>query len=169
MPAAAQQHISTPACCRQLTNYLAQNSHPYVCRLQVIGAYDGWPSSTSTAGLQVRYTVQDVPVSPWLTNTTWTYTLTVDSPMLANLNDGVLDINLQVLGASRMAFKPWPAFLHLKRNRAISPLVPVMVGDSVNSMANKVPAVTRVARSDRKAAGKDSLYHILGLEVRVAS
>lgn len=120
----------------------------------MIGAYDGWPSSTSTAGLQVRYTVQDVPISPWLSPSNWKYTITQDSPMLANFNDGVLDISLQVMGSNRMGFKPWPAFLHLKRNRPISPLVPVMVGDNPNSMGPRVPVVTRVARSERRATGE---------------
>lgn len=47
------------------------------------------------SGIQVRYVAQDVPISPWLAPSAWSYTITVDSPWLANLNDGVLDLNLQ--------------------------------------------------------------------------
>lgn len=63
-------------------------------------------------------------------------------------------MNLQMMGASRLQYKPWPAFLHLKRGRDISPLVPVMVGDNPTSMGPRVPAVTRVARTERTAAGE---------------
>lgn len=91
---------------------------------------------------------------PWLTPASWTYTITQDSPWLANLKDGVLDLNLQVMGASRLQYKPWPAFLHLKRGRDISSLVRVMVGDNPTSMGPRVPAVTRVARTERTAAGE---------------
>lgn len=63
--------------------------------LQPIGG-DGWPTGTTPAGITVRYTAQDTPISPWLTPATWTYTITQDSPWLAAVKDGVLDLSLQV-------------------------------------------------------------------------
>jgi hypothetical protein len=111
----------------------------------------GWSQGRTPSGIQVRYTAQDVPISPWLAPSAWTYTITQDSPYLANLNDGVLDLSLQVMGTNRLTYRPWPAFLHLKRNRTLSALVPVMVGDNPTSMGPRIPGVTRVAKSERRA------------------
>lgn len=122
------------------------------CILQVLNT-GGYAIDTTPTGIQVRYTAQDIPISPWLTPATWTFTLTLSNAGLAWVKDGVLDLSLQVIGTTRMSYKPWPAFLHLKRGQTLSPLVPVMVGDNLNSMANRVPVVTRVARSEREKNG----------------
>lgn len=64
--------------------------------LQPIGPRDGWPTGVTPVGISVRYTAQDIPISPWLAPATWTYTITQDSPWLAAVKDGVLDLSLQV-------------------------------------------------------------------------
>lgn len=106
------------------------------------------------SGLSVRYTAQGVPISPWLKTYPFTYSIAQDSAWLSTVKDGVLDLNLQVMGSNRMLVRPWPAFLHLKRGNDLSPLVPIMVGDNPTSMGPRVAAVTRVTRTDRKASGK---------------
>jgi hypothetical protein len=131
---------------------------------------NGNPTGTIPTGIQVRYTAQDVPISPWLAPTSWTYTLTFDSAWLANLNDGVLDLSVQVMGQTRMQFRPWPAFLHMNRGLQQSALVPIMVGDSLTSMAWRVPGVTRIARSERKESGVREMWEVVcgGIAARCA-
>jgi hypothetical protein len=80
------------------------------------------------AGVQVRYTVHDVPVSDWL-SAPYIYTLSIDNGALGTLQDGVHDLSLEVQGPARETFKPRPVYLHLARGRPVSPLVPILGRD----------------------------------------
>ena len=77
------------------------------------------------SGIEIRYTVHDVPVSEWLSPGT-PFTLRVDNPALNALSDGFHDISVEVRGPNRAGFKPHRAFLHMTRGREVSTLVPVI-------------------------------------------
>lgn len=93
-----------------------------------------------------------VPVSGWLAPGAWDLRLNATSAALRFHKDGVLDISLEVSGPARQMYRPWPAFLHLKRNRPLSSLVPVMLGDTPTMAGVWVPGVTRIDRRERRAA-----------------
>eukprot|EP00775_Hariotina_reticulata_P008648 gene8648-8829_t len=117
--------------------------------IQVLNNRDPWTEGLSAQNIQVRYTVMGIPVSKWLSSSNLDLDLSVNAPALNHVKDGVLDISVEVMGTDRAQYKPWPAFLHLKRGRALTPLVPVMVGDFVTSTPNWIPLVTRMDRTDR--------------------
>lgn len=77
------------------------------------------------SGIEIRYTVHDVPVSDWQSPAT-PFTLRIDNPALDVLTDGFHDISVDVRGANRERFKPHRAFLHITRGREVSTLVPII-------------------------------------------
>jgi hypothetical protein len=116
-----------------------------------------WTSAYRWGGTELKLSVADLC---WGSSGTWTFcamssSLTSDMGRsrltLGGLRHCWLQMRLQVLGATRGEYRPWPAFLHLKRGRVVSPLVPVMVGDNPTSMGPRIPVVTRLARSERVA------------------
>jgi hypothetical protein len=79
---------------------------------------------------QPHAAVQGLPVSGWLSWGKRAYTLPITHPMLEYLKDGVLDISIEIKAAkAKAAFKPIPAFLHLKRGRELGPLRAVVMHD----------------------------------------
>jgi len=90
-----------------------------------------------------------LPVSRWLSPSNLDLDLAENSPALNHVKDGVLDISVEVMGADKAQYKPWPAFLHLQRGKPLSALVPVMAGDALMSTPNWIPIATRVDRADR--------------------
>jgi hypothetical protein len=97
--------------------------------VEIIGRDNYETLDPAQSGIEVRYTVHNVPVSAWLLPP-FTFVLNIDNPALAGLSDGFHDINLEARGAGRNSFKPQPAFLHLTRaHGAISTMVPIIAGD----------------------------------------
>ncbi len=69
----------------------------------------------SDSGIQLRYLVKNIPVSDWL-DPPFRFELKIDNPALAQLQDGVHDLSVDVRGASRADFKPRRGFVHLSRD-----------------------------------------------------
>lgn len=107
------------------------------------------------SGVDVRYTVHGLPVSPWLApESSFLYTIRIDNPALQGLPAGVHDLSLEVRGANRYDFKPYPAFLHIKRGaEPVSPLVPVIVADNPYSESVWSPGVTYANPAERRLTG----------------
>jgi len=89
-----------------------------------------------------------LPVSGWLNPGSFDLNLTLTTPALNYVRDGVLDISLEVSGPARAQYQPYPAFLHLQRGRTVSPLVPMMVDDQLSTPV-WIPHVIRIDRRDR--------------------
>lgn len=70
----------------------------------------------ATSGLQMRYTVHNVPVSDWL-DPPFRFELRIDNPALSQLQDGVHDLSVDVRGAGRADFKPLRGFVHISRDK----------------------------------------------------
>jgi len=84
--------------------------------------------------------VQGLPVSPWLSWGKRVYTLPITHPMLEYLKDGVLDISVDLKpGKGRLAFKPMPAFLHLKRGRPLGSLRSMVMHDGTYDTSDSTP------------------------------
>jgi hypothetical protein len=80
--------------------------------------------------IQVRYMVHGVPISDWLP-TPFTFNILISNPAFDSLPDGLHDISVDVMGSSKMDYKPRPMFLHLLRGKAVSPIVPLMSRDCI--------------------------------------
>jgi Calx-beta domain/Fibronectin type III domain len=96
--------------------------------VEIIGSNNYETLDPSQSGIEVRYTVHNVPVSGWLAPP-FIFVLNINNPALGSLSDGFHDISFEARGAARNNFKPQPAFLHLTRHGAISPVVPIIAGD----------------------------------------
>lgn len=90
------------------------------------------PIPVNESGIEVQYTVHDVPVSGWIapdstTNEGFVFNLTIDNPAVAALSDGFHHISVNVRGVDKPKYRPAPIFAHMTRNNAaLSPMVPII-------------------------------------------
>jgi hypothetical protein len=121
--------------------------------VEIIGSSNYETLDPSQSGIEVRYTVHNVPVSNWLAPP-FTFVLKIDNPALGSLSDGFHDISFEARGAARNNFKPQPAFLHLTRHGVISPVVPIIAGDDGGAgPPPDGPGVLYVNGADRRFRG----------------
>ena len=111
--------------------------------------------SPADSGIDIRYTVHEVPVSDWLPpSSNFEFTLRIDNPALDALTDGFHDISVEVRGANRLRFKPHRAFLHITRRREVSTLVPIINSvTSYNGQGDFGPAVVYIDSRQRRMRG----------------
>jgi hypothetical protein len=70
----------------------------------------------AVSNVLLRYVIHGVPVSDWL-QPPFRHSLAIDHPALAQLQDGVHDLSIEVQGSARDQYKPIRAFLHLTRDK----------------------------------------------------
>ena len=111
-------------------------------------------------GLDVRYYVNGVPVSDWLTEWPYTFTLENDDPDLP-AQGGIYDLSLEVRTSGtvvdpptfppwgcecddRYDFVPYAAFLHLGGRASEKTTVPVLTQNSQEEVIYQIPSGTAV-------------------------
>lgn len=109
----------------------------------------------ATSGVEMRYTVRGTPVSDWL-QPPFVFTLNINDPDLAAIQDGFHDISVEVRGPTASDFKPARAFLHLTRHdsNGFAPTVPIITGTWESESSTYFgPGVVYVNPNDRRHVG----------------
>ncbi len=109
-------------------------------------------------GHEVQYTVRGIPLSPWLPVTAADYTVTLNNPALAQIQDGIHDLSVDVRGPNRGDFQPLPMYLHIHRMQAVAPTVPLIARDDnlriyAQDEARQGPGVAYVNVANRQPRG----------------
>lgn len=134
-------------------HHTAAESGAVTLGVEIIGNDNYEILDPAQSGIEVRYTVHNVPVSGWLPPP-FSFVLNIDNPALNALSDGFHDISLEARGAGRNNFKPQPAFLHLTRMGTLSPVVPIIAGDDGGAgPPPDGPGVLYVNGADRRFTG----------------
>ena len=90
----------------------------------------GGPIDLGDLGLEIRYTLNDTPLSPWL-RYPYMYTFGLETKAVANMkSDGFHILSLEHRGPSQSRYKPRAIFLHLSRSgRPIDTRIAIIEGE----------------------------------------